>query len=83
MSERAEVEVFFPLTREPDKLEQMVMVRQAFDHAKKLVAPGRVLGLTKVIGAVHPDTGQPALKIRFAVEAPESLQARQQIHATR
>ena len=83
MSERTEVEVLFPLNREPDKLEQVAMVRQAFDHAKRLVGPGRVLGLVKVIGAVHPDTGQPALRIRFAVEAPEPLQYQQRVHATR
>lgn len=82
MSERTEVEVFFPLTRQPDKLEQRMIVREAFRQANELVAPGRVLGLVKVIGAVDPESGAPALKIRFAVEAPEALQAQRKSFAT-
>lgn len=82
MSERTEVEVLFPLNRQPDKLEQRLIIRAAFDKAKELVAPGRVLGLVGVTGAVHTETGSPALKIRFAVEAPEAIQPQRKVHAT-
>lgn len=83
MSERTEVEVLFPLARKPDALEQRLIIRQAFDQAADLVKPGRVLGLIGITPAVHQETGAPAVKVRFAVEAPESIQHQRKVHTTR
>ena len=73
MSERGEVEVFMALDRAPNEIESRELIDTAWQEAKKLVAPtkGRVLGLSKIIRAEEPITGQLALKVRFAVEAPE------------
>lgn len=82
MSERTEVEVLFPLNRTPNKAERRLIMREAFKQAAELVAPGRVLGFIGIARAVHEDTGAPAVKIRFAVEAPESIQPQRKTHAT-
>lgn len=74
MSERTEVEVLLPLERQPTPDEMKHLLAIAFGEAKRLVAPGRVLGMTKTLGSVHVETGKPALKVRFAVEAPEVIQ---------
>lgn len=73
MSERGEVEVLLPLDRVPTKKEQKDLLRIAFAEARKIVKPtgGRVLGLSAIIRAENPITSQLALKVRFAVEAPE------------
>lgn len=82
MSERTEVEVLLPLTRQPTDSEKRLLLRSAFREAAKLVAPGRVLGLVSVIAAVHAETGAPAIKVRFAVEAPEQIQPRRNTFST-
>lgn len=74
MSERTEVEVLLPLDRWPDRGEVVMLRRIAFDEARRLVNPGRVLGLVSVARAVNPETNGLAMKVRFAVEAPESIQ---------
>lgn len=75
MSERTEVEVLMPLNRPPaNEIERRQIIRDAFASARALVKPGRVLGLTSVARCEHQLTGAPALKVRFAVEAPESIQ---------
>ena len=73
MSERGQVEVLLPLDREPNEVESKDLMRMAIVEAKKLVEPtkGRVLGIVSIIRAEHPITSQLALKVRFAVEAPE------------
>lgn len=77
-AERGEVGVLMPLNRRPSKAEQALLRSAAFASARKLVAPtgGRVLGLTKVALAINPETGQEALRMTFAVEAPEQAFAR-------
>lgn len=82
MSERTEVEVSFPVVRQPDGLETRMIVRQAFREAAELVAPGRVLGLIGFRNGKDPRNGDPALLVRFAVEAPEAIQSRRKVHAT-
>jgi hypothetical protein len=84
VSERTEVEVLVPLNRAPaDEAERRQIVRDAFKSAGDLVRPGRVLGLVSVARAEHHLTGSPALKIRFAVEAPESIQPQRRTTVTR
>lgn len=82
MSERTEVEVLLPLDRWPDRSEIVMLRRIAFDEAKRLVHPGRVLGLISVARAVNPATSDLAMKVRFAVEAPEAIQPHRTSHAT-
>lgn len=74
MSERTEVVVELPLTHRPSSDEGRDLLRQAFGEAKKLVGPGRVLGIVSRAIGVHRLTNQPTLIVKFAVEAPESLQ---------
>lgn len=74
MSERTEVVVEMPLARMPNREEGRDLLKQAFGEAKKLVGPGRVLGITSRAFGVHRLTDQPTLIVKFAVEAPESLQ---------
>lgn len=74
MSERAEVMVELPLERMPSAEEGRQLIKQAFGEAKKLVGPGRVLGIVSRGFGVHRLTDQPTLLVKFAVEAPESLQ---------
>lgn len=74
MSERTQVVVEMPLTRMPSADEGRELFQQAFGEAKKLVGPGRVLGIVSRAFGVHRLTDQPTLVITFAVEAPESLQ---------
>lgn len=84
MSERTEVEVLLPLARRPENdLERRELIRTAFQSARDLVKPGRVLGLVGMTSAVHADTGAPVLKVRFAVEAPESIQPQRRLTVTR
>lgn len=84
MSERTEVEVVLPLARAPrNELERRELIRTAFRSANDLVKPGRVLGLVNVAASVHAGTGGPALKVRFAVEAPESIQPTRRTSVTR
>lgn len=84
MSERTEVEVLMPLNRAPaTEIERRQVIRDAFKAAGDLVKPGRVLGLTGVARCEHQMTGGPALKVRFAVEAPESIQPRRRTAVTR
>lgn len=82
MSERTEVEVLFPLNREPTREEGLTLLKAAFEEARNLVKPGRVLGMISVSTANHGLTGEPALKVRFAVEAPESIQHSKATFAT-
>lgn len=74
MSERTEVIVELPLARMPNREEGRDLLKQAFGEAKKLIGPGRVLGITSRAFGVHRLTDQPTLIVKFAVEAPESLQ---------
>lgn len=74
MSERTQVVVELPLARRPTPEEGRDLLRQAFSEAKKLVGPGRVLGIVHKAVGTHRVTSQPTLIITFAVEAPESLQ---------
>lgn len=84
MSERTEVEVLLPLARAPkNDLERRELVRTAFQSAADLVKPGRVLGLVGMTSAVNRETGGPALKVRFAVEAPEAIQPHRRLTVTR
>jgi hypothetical protein len=79
MSERTEVVVELPLARMPSPEEGRDLLKQAFGEAKKLVSPGRVLGITNRAFGVHRLTDQPTLIITFAVEAPESLQPQRRL----
>jgi hypothetical protein len=74
MSERTEVIVELPLARRPTPNEGRALLKQAFGEAKKLVGPGRVLGITSRAFGVHRLTDQPTLIVKFAVDAPESIQ---------
>lgn len=74
MSERTEVVVEMPLARRPTPEEGRDLLKQAFGEAKKLVGPGRVLGIVGRAFGVHRITSQPTLIVTFAVEAPEILQ---------
>ncbi len=80
MSERTEVVVELPLARMPNAEEGRALFKQAFGEAKKLVGPGRVLGITNRAFGVHRLTDQPTLIVTFAVEAPESIQPQRRIH---
>lgn len=79
MSERTEVVVEMPLARVPSSDEMRDLLKQAFGEAKKLVGPGRVLGMVSRASATHRLTGQPLLLVKFAVEAPESLQPQRRL----
>lgn len=79
VSERTEVVVELPLARVPNREEARDLLKQAFAEAKKLVGPGRVLGIVSRGIGVHRLTDQPTLLVRFAVEAPESLQPQRRI----
>lgn len=79
MSERTEVVVEMPLARRPTPDEGRALIKQAFGEAKKLVGPGRVLGITSRAFGVHRITDQPTLIVKFAVEAPESLQPKRNV----
>jgi len=74
MSERTEVVVELPLARVPSRDEIRGLLKQAFGEAKNLVGPGRVLGIVSRGVGVHRLTDQPTLIVKFAVEAPESIQ---------
>lgn len=79
MSERTRVVVELPLARPPSREESRELLKQAFGEAKKLVGPGRVLGIISRAVGVHRLTSQPTLLVTFAVEAPESLQPARRI----
>ena len=79
MSERTEVIVEMPLAHRPTSTEGRTLVKQAFDEAKKLVGPGRVLGIVSRAIGVHALTSQPILIVKFAVEAPESIQPQRRL----
>lgn len=79
MSERTEVVVELPLGRMPSPDEGRALIKQAFGEAKKLVGPGRVLGITSRAVGVHRITSQPTLIVKFAVEAPEALQPQRRL----
>lgn len=75
MSERTVVETLVPLHHFPQTREERgQVVKAAYDAAAELVKPGRVLGLLTTARSQHALTGAPAMKFRFAVEAPESIQ---------
>lgn len=82
MSERTEVEVLFPLNRPPTRAEGDAILREAFAQARALVTPGRVLGMLSVSRCNHALSGELALKVRFAVEAPEAIQSSRSSFAT-
>lgn len=75
MSERTTVVVEFPLARVPSSVELRQLCKQGFTEAKRLVGPGRVLGITSTAVATSRDTGGPVLLVKYAVDAPEALQA--------
>lgn len=79
MSERTEVVVEMPLSRRPSPEEGRDLLKQAFGEAKKLVGPGRVLGIVSRGIGVHRITGQPNLIVKFAVEAPEAIQPQRRV----
>lgn len=79
MSERTEVIVELPLAKMPTSEEGRGLIKQAFGEAKKLVGPGRVLGITSRAFGVHRLTSQPTLIVKFAVEAPESIQPQRRV----
>lgn len=79
MSERTEVMVELPLARMPTAEEGRDLLKQAFGEAKKLVGPGRVLGIVSRGFGVHRITQQPTLLVKFAVEAPESIQPKRRV----
>lgn len=79
MSERTQVVVELPLSRMPTPEEGRDLLKTAFDEAKKLVGPGRVLGIVSRAFGVHVLTSQPTLIITFAVEAPEALQPQRRL----
>lgn len=79
MSERTEVVVEMPLARRPTDEEGRALLKQAFGEAKKLVGPGRVLGIVSRGFGVHKVTSQPTLIVKFAVEAPEGLQPQRRL----
>lgn len=83
MSERAVVETLIPLNHWPrTRTERAEVIKAAYDAATELVKPGRVLGLLSTARSQHVETGKPALKLRFAVEAPESIQHERTTFAT-
>lgn len=83
MSERTQVETLVPLHHWPTTPREREQVAKAgYDAAMELVRPGRVLGLLSTTRAVHVETNMPALKMRWAVEAPESIQPNRRSHAT-
>lgn len=82
MSERAEVEVLVPLHHYPaNPVERRLVSHEAFKAATDLVKPGQVLGLVSITRCEHAVTGNPAMKVRFAVEAPESIQPQRSTYA--
>lgn len=75
MSERTQVETIVPLNHWPTtRQERDQIAKESYDAAVRLVHPGRVLSLLTTIRAVDPITQRPAIKMRWAVEAPESIQ---------
>lgn len=74
MSERTEVVVEFPLNRAPNAAELRSLCKQGFGEAKKLIGPGKVLGIVSTATAADRKTGGPVLLVKYAVTAPESLQ---------
>lgn len=74
MSERTNVVVELPLDRLPEKDEMPELFNKAVEEARKLIGPGRILGLGKMYLGTHAITSQPNLIFNFAVEAPEALQ---------
>jgi hypothetical protein len=74
VSERTQIIVEMPLSRTPTNEEGRELLKQAFGEAKKLVSPGRVLGIVNRAFGVHRLTDQPTLLVTFAVDAPESVQ---------
>lgn len=79
MSERTEVIVEMPVNRLPVGQEARDLLKQAFGEAKKLVGPGRVLGIVSRGVATSRETGQPVVIVKFAVEAPESIQPQRRL----
>jgi hypothetical protein len=79
VSERTQVVVELPLQRRPIPEEGRDLLKQAFAEAKKLVGPGRVLGIVNRAFGVHRITDQPTLIVTFAVEAPESIQPQRRV----
>lgn len=75
MSERTTVVVEFPLTRKPTVQEARDIYWQGFAKAKELVGPGTVLGIVSSAMGESKATGQPVFLIKFAVDAPEAIQA--------
>jgi hypothetical protein len=80
VSERGEVAVVLPVERVPTPEENKDLIRTAFVEARKLVAgvAGKVLGVSKVARGVAED-GSLALKVTFAVDAPESTWHRRKV----
>jgi hypothetical protein len=73
VSERGEVDVVLPLERVPTPTENRMLIGMAFGEARKLVATvgGKVLGVKNVARGEDRTTGSHALKVTFAVDAPE------------
>ena len=79
MSERTEVMVEIPVSQIPTGPELQTLYKQGFAAAKKLVGPGRVLGVVSQAVGTHKLTGMPSLLLKFAVEAPESIQPKRNL----
>lgn len=80
MSERTEVEVLLPVDHVPTRSEHEGLKRAGFDAAWNLVRQhgGRVLGLASIARA-RTARGELALRMRFAVDVPESAHERPQV----
>lgn len=74
MSERTNVRVEFPLGRMPTEPEMRQMLRDSFKEAKKIIGPGKVLGIVSRAVAENRETGQPVFLVTLACLAPEALQ---------
>lgn len=74
MSERTQVVVEFPLARVPNRDELRSLCKQGFGEAKKIVGPGRVLGIVSTAVATDRNAGGPVLLVKYAVDAPEAIQ---------
>lgn len=83
MSERGKLEVLVPVSRWPEtRREQREVSALALAEARRLAGSvgGRLLGVSKRARAVHPVTGEGAVKVTFVVEAPESTWEQPRVH---
>lgn len=74
LSERTTVVVEFPIEHEPSQEEYRSLMKRAFPEARKIIGPGRVLGIIEMARATRNSDGAEVVTVRVAVECPISVQ---------